>query len=43
MSGRRIGVYVCQCGGNIGDYVDVDKVVEEIGRASCRERVFRVV
>ena len=30
MSGRRIGVYVCQCGGNIGDYVDVDKVVEEI-------------
>jgi heterodisulfide reductase subunit A len=30
MSGRKIGVYVCQCGGNIGDYVDVDKVVEEI-------------
>ncbi len=30
MSGRKIGVYVCQCGGNIGDYVDVDKVVEQI-------------
>jgi len=30
MSGRKIGVYVCQCGGNIGDYVDVDKVVDEV-------------
>jgi len=30
MSGRRIGVYVCQCGGNIGDHVDVDRVVGEI-------------
>ena len=30
MSGRKIGVYVCQCGGNIGDYVDVDKVVADI-------------
>jgi heterodisulfide reductase subunit A len=30
MSGRKIGVYVCQCGGNIGDYVDVEKVVDEI-------------
>jgi heterodisulfide reductase subunit A2 len=27
---RRIGVYVCQCGGNIGDYVDVDKVVAAV-------------
>jgi len=27
MSARKIGVYVCQCGGNIGDYVDVDEVV----------------
>jgi len=25
--GRRIGVYVCHCGGNISDYVDVAKVV----------------
>ena len=30
MSGRKIGVYVCQCGGNICDYVDVDKVVAAV-------------
>ena len=30
MSQRRIGVYVCHCGGNISDYVDVDKVVAEL-------------
>jgi heterodisulfide reductase subunit A len=29
MSGRRIGVYVCQCGGNISDYVDTARVVAE--------------
>jgi heterodisulfide reductase subunit A2 len=28
--GRRIGVYVCHCGGNISDYVDVEQVVESI-------------
>ncbi len=28
--GRRIGVYVCHCGGNISDYVDVEKVIENI-------------
>jgi len=28
--GRRIGVYVCHCGGNISDYVDVEKVVDGI-------------
>jgi heterodisulfide reductase subunit A len=27
---RRIGVYVCHCGGNISDYVDVERVVEAI-------------
>ncbi len=27
---RRIGVYVCHCGGNISDYVDVDSVVKEL-------------
>jgi heterodisulfide reductase subunit A len=27
---RRIGVYVCHCGGNISDYVDVAKVVETV-------------
>jgi len=26
MTNRRIGVYICHCGGNISDYVDVDKV-----------------
>ncbi len=28
---RRIGVYICHCGGNISDYVDVDKVREAVG------------
>jgi heterodisulfide reductase subunit A2 len=28
--GRRIGVYVCHCGGNISDYVDVEKVISAI-------------
>ncbi len=32
MSGRRIGVYVCHCGGNISDYVDVAAVVAEVER-----------
>jgi heterodisulfide reductase subunit A len=27
---RRIGVYVCHCGGNISDYVDVERVLEEV-------------
>jgi len=27
-AGRRIGVYVCHCGGNISDYVDVERVAE---------------
>ena len=30
LRGRKIGVYVCQCGGNIGDFVDVDKVVAAV-------------
>ena len=30
ISARRIGVYVCHCGGNISDYVDVDKVIADI-------------
>ena len=30
MSERRVGVYVCQCGGNISDYVDVDQVLGAI-------------
>jgi heterodisulfide reductase subunit A len=27
---RRIGVFVCYCGGNISDYVDVEKVRDEV-------------
>ena len=27
---RRIGVYVCHCGGNISDYVDVEAVVRAV-------------
>ena len=29
-SARRIGVYVCHCGGNISDYVDVQAVVDAV-------------
>jgi heterodisulfide reductase subunit A len=29
-AGRRIGVYVCHCGGNISDYVDVDRVIDAV-------------
>jgi heterodisulfide reductase subunit A2 len=32
LPGRRIGVYVCHCGGNISDYVDVERVVAEVER-----------
>ena len=30
MNEPRIAVYVCQCGGNIGDYVDVDRVIDAV-------------
>ena len=33
-TGRRIGVYICHCGGNISDYVDVEKV-----RAAIEKRL----
>lgn len=43
-NGRRIGVYVCQCGGNISDYVSVDDVVaavqDEPGVAVARSAMF---
>ena len=32
MSERRIGVYICHCGGNISDYVDVEKVREAVSK-----------
>jgi heterodisulfide reductase subunit A2 len=28
--GRRLGVYVCHCGGNISDHVDVERVLEAV-------------
>ncbi len=41
---ERIGVYICHCGGNISDYVDVKKVVEAVkdlpGVAIARDFVF---
>jgi heterodisulfide reductase subunit A len=30
MTDRKIGVYICYCGGNISDYVDVENVKEAI-------------
>ena len=30
MTDRRIGVFVCYCGGNISDYVDVEKVRDRV-------------
>jgi heterodisulfide reductase subunit A len=30
MSERRVGVYICHCGGNISDHVDVDCIRKEI-------------
>lgn len=44
MSERKIGVYICRCGGNISDYVDVDRVlaavVDEPGVAVARTAMF---
>jgi len=34
MTDRRIGVYICYCGGNISDYVEVEKVREAISNDS---------
>lgn len=30
MTKKRIGVYVCHCGGNISDYVDIEKVKADV-------------
>jgi heterodisulfide reductase subunit A len=30
MMNKKIGVYICHCGGNISDYVDVEKVKQSI-------------
>jgi heterodisulfide reductase subunit A len=41
---RRIGVYVCHCGGNISDHVDIDRVVaaaaKEPGVVVSRQMMF---
>ncbi len=43
-SDRRIGVFICHCGGNISDYVDVEKVraavAEEPGVVKARTTLF---
>ncbi len=43
-SERKVGVYVCHCGGNISDHVDVKKVCEQAGKipgvAIVRENMF---
>ncbi len=31
MSKPKIGVWVCECGGNIGDIVETEKVIEDLG------------
>jgi len=28
---KKLGIYICACGGNISDYVDIEKV-KEAGR-----------
>jgi heterodisulfide reductase subunit A2 len=33
-SERKVGVYVCRCGGNISDHVDVEKVCEQASKIS---------
>ena len=30
MKKKKIGVYICHCGGNISDYVDVEKVRQSV-------------
>lgn len=30
MTNRKLGVYICHCGGNISDYVDVNKVRDSV-------------
>ena len=43
-SERKVGVYVCRCGGNISDHVDVAQVCEEVrkvpGVVVAREDMF---
>ncbi len=44
MSERKVGVYICHCGGNISDYVDVERVKaaveKELGVTVSRTTMF---
>jgi len=31
LSNRQIGVFICHCGGNISDVIDIQSVKQEIG------------
>lgn len=35
MTDKKLGVYICACGGNISDYVDIEKVKEAIKEEDC--------
>ncbi len=37
MNDRRIGVYICYCGGNISDYVDCERVRSEVAGEAAVE------
>ncbi|MGA2402899.1 MAG: FAD-dependent oxidoreductase, partial [Syntrophobacteraceae bacterium] len=41
---RKVGVYICRCGGNISEHVDVDRACEEASRipgvAAARTNMF---
>ncbi|EKD30912.1 MAG: 4Fe-4S ferredoxin iron-sulfur binding protein [uncultured bacterium] len=32
---KKLGIYICACGGNISDYVDIEKVKESIKDEEC--------
>ena len=32
MSEKSIGVYLCRCGGNIGDVIDVESIASEVSK-----------
>ncbi|MGC8493044.1 MAG: CoB--CoM heterodisulfide reductase iron-sulfur subunit A family protein, partial [Syntrophobacteraceae bacterium] len=35
VGGQKVGVYVCHCGGNISDHVDVPEVCRRIEKIGC--------
>ncbi len=44
MSSEKIGVYLCRCGGNIGDVIDVGAIADEVsGMDGVRARMFRII